>query len=139
MRELSTTEKLLLFGGYLASLGAISWLLYYRHEPAGFLEATGQSCALVSILGLFVFCSSASFADKARKANWSPQRCQWFPMFVFILSIALFAIKSSMWAAVPLLFSSGVLVGILCRRLVYPDLRAEELYRDKQRLHLASK
>ena len=139
MRELSTTEKLILFAGYVASLGAVSWLLYYRHKPESFVEAIGQLCALTSVLGLLGFCSAAGFADKARRAHWSPQKCQWFPMFVFVLSIAIFAIQSSMWAAVPLLFSTGVLVGILCRRLVYPDLDAEESYRAKQELHILSK
>jgi len=117
----------------------VCWLLYYRHKPAGSLEATGQWCAFVSLLGLFVFCTAISYADKARNANWSPQRCQWLPACLFFQLVALFGIKSSIWAAVPVLIATGIFTGILCRRLAYPDLRAEETYRAKQELRIFSK
>ncbi len=139
MRKLTITERALLFAGSLASLGGLSWLLYERHKPVGLLEATGQLCAFMSVLGLFVFCTALNYADKARKANWSPQRCQLLPACLFFQIIALFGAKSSIWAAVPMLISSGILTGLLCRRLAYPDLRAEEAYRAKQELHIFSK
>ncbi len=139
MRELSTSEKVLLFVGSLASVGGVCWLLYDRHKPVGILEARGQFCASMSVLGLFVFCTAISYADKARKANWSPQRCQWLPACLFFQLIALFGAKSSIWAAVPVLIATGIVTGLLCRRLAYPDLRAEEAYRAKQELHIFSK
>jgi len=139
MRELSILEKVLLFAGSLVSVGGVCWLLYYRHKPAGLLEPTGQWCAFVSLLGLLIFCYAMRFAGVARKSNWSPQRCQWIPATPFFMLIALFAVKSSMRAAIPVLISSGILTGILCRRLAYPDLRAEEAYRDKGQLHVFPK
>jgi hypothetical protein len=139
MREPSTTDKLLLFAGTIISFGGVGWLLYSRHKPAGIVEAIGEFCALLSVLGLFIFCIAFLVAGLARKGKWSPQKSQCLAAIPFIPLIAIFAFMPSMRAAVPLLFSSGIGAGILCRKFAYADSQAEEAYRAEQELHILSK
>jgi len=139
MREISTTEKLLLFSASIVSVGGVGWLLYSRHRLAGIVEGTGQFCALLSALGLFIFCMAFLIAGAARRGKWSPQKSQWLATIPFIPLIAIFEFMPSMRAASPLLVSSAFLAGILCRRFAYADPDAEEAYRAKQELHIFSR
>src|SRR5271154_937486 len=116
MRETSTTEKLLLFFGSIVSLGGVGWLLYSRHKLAGIVEGIGELCALLSVLGLFIFCMAFLVAVAARRGKWSPQKSQWLGTIPFIPLIAIFAFMPSMREASPLLISSAILAGILCRK-----------------------
>jgi len=139
MRETSTTEKLLLFAGSVVSLGGVGWLLYSRHKLVGIVENIGQFCALLSVLGLFIFCMAFLFAGAARRGKWSPQKSQWLATVPFIPLIAIFAFMPSMRAAAPLLVSSGLLAGFLCRKFAYAEPDAEDAYRAKQELHILPK
>jgi hypothetical protein len=139
MQEIPTTEKLLLFSASIVSLGGAGWLLYSRHQLAGIVEGVGQLCALLSALGLFIFCMAFLVAGAARRGKWSPQKSQWLATIPFIPLIAIFAFLPSMRAAAPLLVSSGLLAGILCRKFAYSDPDAEDAYRAKQELHILPK
>jgi hypothetical protein len=139
MRETSTTEKLLLFSGSIVSLGGVGWLLYSRHRLAGIVEGVGQFCALLSALGLFIFCMAVLFAGLARQGKWSPQKSQCPATIPFIPLIGIIAFVPSMREAAPLLVSSAILAGILCRKFAYADPNAEDAYRAKQALHIFSK
>ena len=139
MREISTTEKLLLISGSIVSLAGVGWLLYSRHKLTGIVENLGQFCALLSVLGLFIFCVAVLVAGLARKGKWSPQKSQTLGAIAFVPLIALVASMPSVRATAPLLVSSAILTGILCRKFAYADPNAEDDYLAKQELHIFSR
>jgi hypothetical protein len=140
MREPTRSESFFLGAGNAISLCGIVWFVFSAPRSLGLLPGMGQWCALMSVLALFVFCTGVRFAVAAQKQKWSPQQCQWRPTLFIGVPLAFCAIKHSMmWVTAPLLISVGILVGILCRRFVYPDLRAEESFQEGQELHVFRK
>jgi len=140
MRKLTRFEDVFLRVVMAASLGAIFWFVRYTPKPHGFLEAAGEFCALMCVLGLFVFALAVRCAEMARDYHWSPEQCRWRPVLPAVAILCFCALKLSLlWVTAPLFVSTGALAGTLCRRLAYPNADAERSYDDEQQLHLVSK
>ncbi|MFZ0640930.1 MAG: hypothetical protein WA020_15625 [Candidatus Acidiferrales bacterium] len=132
--ELSIRGRLSLLVANLATLVGLTWLLRAPFKNLPIYDRMGYLCAVLCLSGLFVFLITAYWLGFVKKYGWSPFYCQkqGFYMTLYLVMLFLGFDHTSLWLAVSLGLSIGVLSGLVLRRLAYPTLADEQLYSSKQ-------
>lgn len=127
MQEPSHTRKALVLGYVVFSFVALCWLISLSYHPLGYILRIGFICAVLSVMGAFMFSWAVVIAYLARRWGWAPRTCG-LAGLIFLLPAAYFFISDSprSMGICALLLGPSSLVGYMCRHLAYPQLTDEE-------------
>jgi len=127
MIEPSLTRKLGVISGLFVSCFALAWLISLHGRYLDLPSRIGFVSVLICVLGSLTFCWAAFAAYFARRWKWSPRSCfltGW--VFAAVGFAFVFAGGSRFLGLGAIFLSMATFAGIICRKLVYPEMTDEQ-------------